>query len=77
MPRRNDSGAVESGDVLTLEGDLAGFRHDRAGNQVKERALAGTVRADDGGQGALGEAERHVVDRGNAPETFGQAGDDN
>jgi hypothetical protein len=56
------------GQVEAVEQDLAGVRPQRAGDQVEERALAGAVGADHGGERTIGEVERDIVRRLDAAE---------
>src|SRR5437588_307293 len=58
--------------VAAVEQDLAGVRPQRAGDQVEERALAGAVGTDHGGERAISKVERDVVRRLDAAERFGK-----
>ena len=59
---------AKSGDGLPIETDLAAVRPVEPGNEIEQGGLAGTVRADDADQFALGEVEIDVVDRGEPAE---------
>ena len=50
-------------DVLIAEADAAGCRPDHAGNRTDQRGLPGAVRAHDGDDGALLDAQRHAIER--------------
>ncbi len=56
----------EAGDVLAAVEQLAFGRPVAAGNAVDDRGLAGAVRADDGEQLALVDAEAHIGQRADA-----------
>ena len=75
--RATPSAAISLGrlarDVAALEHDAAGVRPVEAGDHVEQRGLAGAVRADDGHDAALGDVDRHVLDRGDAAETLADA----
>ncbi len=78
----DDADAVPTGivwrgepDELTPDVDLTLVRHDRAGHDLHERGLAGTVLADDGMDGPDLDREVHVDERPDAPVRMGQSGD--
>ena len=58
-----DAMAFPAGDVGAAELDAAARRAVHAGDGADQRGLAGAVRADDGDDRALGDLERHVVER--------------
>src|SRR5947209_3237858 len=60
-PKPHDLEARLANDILSVEDDLAGIGPERAGDQVEEGRLAGTVRPDDRGQRAVGEVDRDVA----------------
>ena len=57
-----------AGDVGGADADIARGRAEGAGEEVEERGLAGAVRADQADHLALGEGDRHAVDRPEAAE---------
>ena len=57
-----------AGDVASLEEDAASIGHEEAGDEIEEGGLAGAVRADKGGDAALGEREAHLGHGGQAAE---------
>ena len=71
----HDLGRRAPGHIDAVEQDLTGIRLQRAGDQVEERALAGAVRADHGGERTVGKIERDVVGRLDAAERFGEPAD--
>jgi len=87
--RREDTGHLEgAADAVThdfgrrspshidaVEQYLTGVRLQRTGDQVEERALAGAVGADNGGQRTVGKIERNVVGRLDAAKGFGKPAD--
>ncbi|MGY3651822.1 hypothetical protein ACVWW2_007113 [Bradyrhizobium sp. LM4.3] len=58
----------ETRDVLTFEVNCPGVRPIEPGHEIEQGRLAGTVRADDADQLALGEVEIDGVDGGQAAE---------
>ena len=56
------------GDVVAGEYDTAGIGRLEARDQVEQRGLAGAVRADDGGDAALGYIQVDGIDRDQAAE---------
>src|SRR6266571_5879263 len=66
--QRGDLVRGPAGDIDVAEIDAAGGRPVQAGEHVEERRLAGTVRADQAHDGALGNIECHVVDGDQAAE---------
>src|SRR5262249_6767128 len=62
-------------DGLALEGELAGIGQERAGGEVDERGLAGTVRPDHRGQPPGRQRQVDAVDRLEVAEALRQARD--
>jgi hypothetical protein len=71
-PAPHDPRAAVMRDVDVVQQDPPHIWRKGARDQVEEGALAGTVRADDGGQGAGFEGQRYVADRGDPAEPLGQ-----
>jgi len=61
------------GDLAPLEANRARVRRERTGEHVEDRALAGSVRADQAEDLALLDRERHAVDGREATEALGEA----
>ena len=72
MPWRTISGGERPAMIDAIEQDLAGIRSQCAGDQVEERALAGAIGTDHGGERTVGEIERDIVGRLDAAERFGK-----
>ncbi|ORE91538.1 membrane associated protein [Stappia sp. 22II-S9-Z10] len=65
----------EAGDVLAVQPHGAGGRRIEPGDDVEERRLAGAVGADQPGDGAAPDRQRHVTHGVDAAEPLRQAGD--
>ena len=73
MPWRTISGGERPADVDAVEQDRPESGPQRAGDQIEERALAGAVGADHGGERTVGKVERDIVGRLDAAEGFREA----
>src|SRR6185295_14410666 len=62
-----------AGDVAALEDDAPGVRAKQARDRIEEGALAGAVRADDGAEIALGDAQVDAAERLQSPEALCQS----
>ena len=68
--RRNRARAL-AGDVAAFQGDAPAVGPVEAGDHVEQRGLAGAVGADDREDAALGDVDRHAIDRDDAAEALG------
>ena len=69
-----DVAGAAAGDRFAVNADLARGRFQRAGNQIHHRGLAGAVRPDQAKDLPFGKLERHIVDRDETAEAFGDGG---
>ena len=60
----------QAGDILAIQIDLAGAGCEQAVDDIKQRGLAGPVRADQAGNGAPRDLQAHAIDRVKAAETL-------
>ena len=75
MPIRHIAGRPHAGDVVVVEAHLTRLGPDMARDQVEQRRLAGSVRADDGRDLPPLDGKADIRDRDKSTEGFSQAAD--
>ena len=60
----------QAGDILAIQINPARVGREQAGDDVKQRGLAGPVRADQTGNGTARDLQAYAIDRGKAAEAL-------